>query len=216
MIRSKRRRSPGASRTPWGRRAADVVLSIAALAGTVCIVLVPLAWIFDISIIMFRTGSMVPTLQPGDIAVVREVPADEAAVGDIVTVDREGQLPVTHRVTGIEPAEAPDTHRITMRGDANDTDDPHPYEVQTVRAFMFSVPGIASGVAFLSDTRVLAVATLVMSVVVGWAFWPRGPVAEEEDEPRRHDDLQEDKPQEDDAGGDDSGRDEASRNHRLR
>ncbi|WP_022873459.1 signal peptidase I [Nesterenkonia alba] len=166
----------------FGRKFADLLLSIAAAGGAVCIILVPLAWLFDISIIMFRTGSMVPTLEPGDIAIVQEIPAEDIEAGDVVTVDREGALPVTHRVTSVEEGPSSQERVITMQGDANETEDPHPYTVETVRTVLFSIPGIATGVAFFSDSRVLAVATLVMSLVVGWAFWPRGPVVEEDDE----------------------------------
>lgn len=160
------------------RMLADAALSVAALAGVVCLILVPLAWFFDISIVMFRTGSMAPTINPGDIAIVREIPAEEIAVGDIVTVDRDGALPVTHRVTSVAEGEQPGERVLTMRGDANEADDPHPYVVQHGRLVLFPVPGLAPAIAFLSDSRVLGVTTIVMSVVVGWAFWPRGPVAE--------------------------------------
>ncbi len=44
---------------------------------------------------------MEPTIPTGSLAVVHEIPASEIAVGDIVTVDRPGQLPITHRVTSV-------------------------------------------------------------------------------------------------------------------
>ena len=50
---------------------------------------------------MFKTGSMSPTITAGSVALVREIPASEINVGDVVTVDREDALPVTHRVTSI-------------------------------------------------------------------------------------------------------------------
>lgn len=153
--------------------AGELLLWLAALGGLVCIVLVALAWIFDITLIMFRTGSMAPTIPAGSVAVVREVPADEIEVGDVVTVERDGLLPVTHRVTGIEAGASEAERIITMRGDANDADDPHPYTVTQVRTTLFAIPGLAPVIVWFGNPVVLGVITLAAGVLVGWAFWPR-------------------------------------------
>src|SRR3954454_7756091 len=79
----------------------DVLLWIAAVAGVICIVLVILAFTANITLIMFRTGSMTPAIPAGSVAVVQRIPASEIEVGDVVTVDRDGQLPVTHRVRSV-------------------------------------------------------------------------------------------------------------------
>src|SRR5699024_1237387 len=92
---------------PAGRIVGDWLLNLLALAGSVCIVLVILGVVFNVSIMMFRTGSMSPTITAGSIALVREIPATDMAVGDVVTVDRgEDTLPVTHRVVRILDADA--------------------------------------------------------------------------------------------------------------
>lgn len=164
-------------RANGGNRIGNALLNVAALGGTVCIVLVILAFFFQITLIMFKTGSMSPTIPAGSLAVVKKIPASEARVGDVVTIDRASALPVTHRVTSISPAEG-GAAKITMRGDANPTDDPLPYEVQTVRIVLWSVPELAYTVNAANNPLVLGGLTLVMAVVVTWAFWPR-------DEPRR-------------------------------
>lgn len=151
----------------------EVLLWCAAAAGTICIVLVVLAITANITLIMFRTGSMSPTIPAGSVAVVQEVPAASVSVGDVVTVDRPGELPVTHRVTSIEAGTSEEARTITMRGDANDVDDPHPYAVTTVRTVMFSIPGIAPVIAALGNPFVLGGITVAAALLVGWAFWPR-------------------------------------------
>jgi signal peptidase len=165
------------SRTNMRSRLGNALLNVAALGGTVCIVLVILAFFFQITLIMFKTGSMSPTIPAGSLAVVKKIPASEVRVGDVVTVDRVSALPVTHRVTSVTPTAGGAT-KITMRGDANPTDDPLPYEVQTVRIVLWSVPELAYTVNAANNPLVLGSLTLVMAVVVTWAFWPR-------DEPRR-------------------------------
>lgn len=156
-----------------GRVLADILLWVAAIAGVVCMVLVVLALTASITLIMFRTGSMAPTIPAGSVAVVQEVPASEIEVGDVVTVDRVGDLPVTHRVTSISPGASDAERVITMRGDANASDDPYPYTVQTVRVVLFSVPGIASVIVAMGNPYVLGALTIAATTLVVWAFWPR-------------------------------------------
>lgn len=150
-----------------------MLLWLAAAAGLICIVLVILAYTANITLIMFRTGSMDPTIPAGSVAVVQQVEAAEVSVGDIVTVDRTGELPITHRVTSIEAGTTADERVITMRGDANDVEDPDPYEVTTVRTVLFSVPGLAQVIVAMSNPLVLGGITIAATVLVVWAFWPR-------------------------------------------
>lgn len=160
-----------------GRMLADVLLWMAAIAGVVCMVLVVLALTANITLIMFRTGSMSPTIPAGSVAVVKEVPASEVEVGDVVTVDRAGDLPVTHRVTSITSGASDAERVITMRGDANAGDDPYPYTVRTVRVVLFSVPGLASVIVAMGNPYVLGALTIAATTLVVWAFWPRSSTA---------------------------------------
>ena len=82
---------------------ADALLWLSAIAGVACMVLVVVALTANITLIMFRTGSMAPTIPAGSVAVVQSVAASQVQVGDVVTVDRAGDLPVTHRITSITP-----------------------------------------------------------------------------------------------------------------
>lgn len=154
----------------------NAILNLAAVGGAICIILVILALVFDISLILFRTGSMDPAIPQGSLAVVQEVPASEVEVGDVVTIDREDSLPITHRITSLEET-AEGTWEITMKGDANESEDPAPYTVSTVRDVLFSIPGLAKPVAALNSPYVLGGITLAVSALVVWALWPRRQVA---------------------------------------
>lgn len=160
-------------RTPAGA-VGDALLWLAAIAGVICIVVVVAAVVFHVTLIMFKTGSMEPTIPTGSLAVVHQIPADEARVGDIVTVDRPGQLPITHRVTSVTPAPSGMTS-ITLRGDANPTDDVAPYLVKTVRVVWTWMPGWAPVVVWFSNPIVLGGLTVSATTLVTWAFWPREP-----------------------------------------
>ena len=165
-------------------RLGDIVLGILSVGGAISIILVILGFSMNISIMMFRTGSMHPTISAGDIALVKEIPATDMEKGDIITVDRgTGLLPVTHRVTEISAVDE-DTGAVTfvMRGDANDFDDQDPYTATTVQRTFFSIPGVAPVIQQLQNPFVLGGLTLSASALVIWAFWPRNGTSENNDD----------------------------------
>lgn len=152
----------------------SVFLTLAAVGGAVCILAVIASVFLQVSLIMFSTGSMSPTIPAGSVAVVRQVPAGQVRVGDVVTVDRPGELPITHRIVAIRPV-GNGTMALTLRGDANRENDQAPYLVSHVRLVLASVPGAASVIVFASNPVVLGAVTIAAALLVGWAFWPRGP-----------------------------------------
>lgn len=162
----------------------DLLLTALAAVGTLCILATAAALVGGVSLIMFSTGSMSPTIAAGSVALVRPVAAADVRVGDIVTVERNGRLPVTHRVRAIGPSSGA-LRVLTLRGDANDADDLETYRVASVRLVMFSVPGTATVVASLGRPAVLGGITAAATLLVLWAFWPRSGRARVERAPRR-------------------------------
>ncbi|WP_347109419.1 signal peptidase I [Paenarthrobacter sp. S56] len=155
-----------------GRRVRELLLNLAAAGGAVCILVVIAAVVFHISLILFKTGSMSPAIPAGSLAVVREIPAAEVRVGDVVTVDRPGKLPITHRVQSVAPGTG-EARTITMRGDANAEPDPAPYVVERVRLVAWSVPGLAYPLAAAANPVVLGATTVGVAALVTWVLWPR-------------------------------------------
>ncbi|WP_231445568.1 signal peptidase I [Brevibacterium zhoupengii] len=185
MIAQKRTpRSRTSGKTGLASWLGGALLNIFAALGVVCIVLVILSFVFNVSIMMFRTGSMSPTITAGSIAFVHEIPAEEMEVGDIITADRgEKVLPVTHRVTSILDTDAQSgVVTFEMKGDANEAKDPEPYTADTVRRVMFSIPGVAPTIQQFRDPFVLGGITIAASLLVVWAFWPRREEEEDSDE----------------------------------
>jgi signal peptidase len=142
--------------------------------GLLSLIAAVVAHIWGFSIILFSTGSMTPTIPAGSAALVRLLPASDFHVGDITTVERQNLLPITHRITSIKTVDgSPSAREITMRGDANDLDDPQPYVITNARLVVASVAGVATWFAGMRDPRLMALLTLLAGGLVMWAFWPR-------------------------------------------
>lgn len=60
-----------------------------------------------------------------------------------------------------------------MRGDANEQNDPLPYEVVEVRQTLGHVPGLAGFIVTLGSPWMMGSLTVGASALVTWAFWPR-------------------------------------------
>lgn len=91
--RDGKARRDGASRGWFGRILhwlSEALLTLLSIFGVLCIGAVIAAYFFGINIMMFKTGSMSPDIPAGSVALVREIPAAEAEVGDVVTVERPG------------------------------------------------------------------------------------------------------------------------------
>ena len=156
-----------------GRIAREALLTLLALGGVCCIVLVILAFTGGYSLIMFKTGSMSPTIPAGSVALVQEIPASDIAVGDVVTVDRDGALPVTHRVTSIADDTDGAARTFTMRGDANEIEDPLPYTATEVRIVRGSVPHLAQVIIWFGSPWVLGAITIGASALVSSSLQAR-------------------------------------------
>jgi len=151
----------------------ELLLTVAAIGGLICIVLTILAFTGGFSLIMFKTGSMSPTIPAGSVALVQRIPAPDIEVGDVVTVGRENMLPITHRVTSVAPGPISAERVITMKGDANKSEDPEPYTITEGRIVRGSVPNLAYVIVWFGNPWVLGSITIGAALLVMWAFWPR-------------------------------------------
>lgn len=169
---------PPRKKSKAGRIIGETVLTLLAVFGLTCAVLAVAAWTMNIGIILFKTGSMAPEIPAGSMAIVRTIPAEQAQVGDIVTVERPNQMPITHRITANnpdpDPGSGPGARVIELKGDANPGPDPFPYHVTEVREVLWSKAGWGEYVVMVSQPWMMVVIVLLASAIVTWAFWPRG------------------------------------------
>lgn len=181
----ERHRAPASPRRSGARRAVGVgravgnfligAIVIAGLAGFVMALMPVLGW----QSVVLATGSMAPQYPTGSLVIERVVPASELAVGDIVTLTREGKPPVTHRIIEIAPAAGIlPSRELTLQGDANDEADPRPYIVTTAGLVVAGVPWGGQVIDFLRSPLALGLITIVIALLVLRAFWPQ---AEDDD-----------------------------------
>lgn len=165
----------------------EVSLTLVAVLGLACILSLILGFFFKASFIVFRTGSMEPLHPVGALSLTVQVPAEDLVPGDVVSVRREaGTALVTHRVVAVDPpTDEGATASLRLRGDANISDDPLPYEVATAQKVLVTVPGLGAWVMASRGPEFLGAATLAVTALVTWAYWPRrsatGPTPVEED-----------------------------------
>lgn len=71
----------------------------------------------DLQVYSVQTGSMKPSLQPGDAVMVRRVSPDTLVPGDIVSFRSPADpgITITHRVVGLDP----DDGKVITKGDGN-------------------------------------------------------------------------------------------------
>lgn len=155
-------------------RLREAALTAGAAMGGLCLALVVLGAVLDATLVVFRSGSMAPTMPTGSLAVVRQVDARDVVVGDVVTVAREGRLPITHRVVRADPdPAAPDGAVLVLRGDANASLDPAPYAVTRVGRVVWALPRLGTWVEAVQRPVALGAATLVVAGLAVVAAWPR-------------------------------------------
>lgn len=156
------------------RVAKDALLGLAGLVGLACILWLLASALFGASLVVFRTGSMAPSMPTGTAAIAVPIAGTDIAPGDVVMVVREGGLPVTHRVMAVEPD--PQTEGgvlLELRGDDNTVNDPEAYRVTEAAKILFPIPGLGTAVELSRTPLFLGAATMLVAGLVVWAFWPR-------------------------------------------
>jgi signal peptidase len=146
------------------------LVGLAGFLGVIA-VLVTIAPFFGWTVVRLATGSMTPTFPTDSLLVTHSVPASDVVVGDIVTVQRVGELPITHRVVAMKPVGG-GLEQLALKGDANSAQDPTPYLVRTVGVVVGGLPWGGQIFAALRSTVGLAGLTVFAALVILWAWWP--------------------------------------------
>ena len=128
----------------WG----DTALTLGAVLGVACILMASAGALLDVRPLVFRSGSMLPTIATGDLGISRTVDAADLREGDIVSViDSRGRR-VTHRIVTLEREGSRAT--LTLKGDDNEIPDAEPYDVSSAERVLFSIPKAGYVVSWLS------------------------------------------------------------------
>jgi len=164
--------------SPWRvvTRIVGMAITLAILAVVAAVVVVPpVAKGASLTVL---SGSMQPTLAPGDIAVVRGIaPADvcaQVSVDQIITYLPTPDDPtlVTHRVIAktIGTFDDGTACRLITQGDANPTPDDPVSPVQVRGVFWYGVPKLGWARQWASE-HMLTVWVIVGVLVIGYSVW---------------------------------------------
>ncbi|MFD9683273.1 signal peptidase I [Rhodococcus sp. NPDC059969] len=148
------------------------MLTLGALAGLVSIVFFVAGLAFGITPLIFKSGSMSPTIDTGALAFARTVPASEVQVGDIVSVYDSQGVRITHRVETIEQ-QGNNLAIAELRGDANSVSDPDPYVITEADRVLFSVNRLGYVAVWLSGSSGFVLGTIAICGLVYVAFRPQ-------------------------------------------
>lgn len=152
-------------------RVLDGALVVVAAVGLVVVLARLTGALLGLDLVTFATGSMTPAFPQGSVAVAQRTPLAEVRIGDVVTIDRPGRLPITHRVIGVEPEG--DLASIRLRGDANRVADPAPYVVDHVSRVVLALPAPLWALRWIGTAPVETGAVVLAALAVVWALWPR-------------------------------------------
>ncbi len=155
------------------RTVREIALTVGAVAGVICIVATLAALFFGVTPLMFRSGSMSPTINTGALALAHTVPATEVAAGDVISIDDAQGARLTHRVVSVDSV-AGNTAVVQLKGDANEQADVEPYAITTADRVFFHVDGLGYVTAWLSSPVALFVGGLTAGLLIFTAFRPNG------------------------------------------
>lgn len=172
------------SRSKLVRGAREGALWLGASLGVLCLVLGALALVLDVRPLVFKSGSMSPEIEAGALALAREVPASELAVGDVVSVTSERHVRITHRIVSVETTEAGTVLRL--KGDANDAPDAESYQVDDAYRVFADVPYAGYAVNAASTPWGLLICGGFVTLLLVSAFGGRGGAIKRPNPPGRH------------------------------
>jgi signal peptidase I len=161
---------------PPGHLLRETLLNVGAGLGVLCLLAAIGSIGFGIRPLVFRSGSMGPEIRTGALGLARTVPADELAVGDVVSVVNGRGVRVTHRIQTVRHSYPSAT--LTLRGDANPTADPEPYVVVEADRLFWSVNHVGYLVGVLSSPWGTFGAGLLAGALLMYAFGRRSTAAE--------------------------------------
>lgn len=162
----------------------EVALTVAAIAGVLCLLSTAAAIALDVKPVIFRSGSMAPAIETGALAFSRTVPAEDLRVGDVVTVPSGTGALVTHRIEEISLSNG--EANLVLRGDANAIADDRVYVVEAAPRVLFDIPQAGRVVAFATGpigvfASGVLVALILVTLVRSWR--PGARVASRDDDP---------------------------------
>lgn len=141
-----------------------LTLLVAAVGGALLVVGMPGS---EVKLLTVQTGSMAPAIAPGSAVLVQRVPESTINVGDVLTYisPKDAQQTITHRFVGYQYGENGDK-LLTMRGDANDSNDAPVAPTSVVGKVSQTLPFVGYAINFLRTPLGLLLTIYVPTLLV--------------------------------------------------
>ena len=143
-----------------GRLADRLLTALIVAVGVIAIGIGVLVLVAGLHFQVVTSGSMRPTISPGDVAVTQAVPVSSLKVGDVIVFypPTSSTEPVMHRIVSINNGV------IKTRGDANNVDDPWQLTLSGTTAYR--MVAVVPFIGWLSELQrpALLVAGLLMGL----------------------------------------------------
>ncbi len=149
----------------------EALLWIGGALGTLCLLSLVAGWAFNVTPLVFASGSMSPTYDAGALGIAQEVPAADLEIGDVVSVVNSKGDRVTHRIVGLQDKGGSSTLRL--KGDTNDVVDAELYNVRSADRVVAGVPLAGYAVNAAASPFGLFVAALVAMAALFIGFGSR-------------------------------------------
>ena len=123
----------------------------------------------DFSILGYKayivdTNSMEPTINVGDIVIVKKVKEDKLKQGDVITFTEEGEV-ITHRITKVEREEN-GTQYVT-KGDNNNTEDTFKIRYNDIIGEeILTIPRLGKTVQILDSKIIILIIILIILIFI--------------------------------------------------
>ncbi|MGL4106842.1 signal peptidase I [Clostridium sp. LP20] len=123
---------------------------------------------FGYKFFVILTGSMSPTIEPGDLIVVKDLPKDEIKVDDIITFGKTTDSITTHRVKEVR---AEDRIKFITQGDANNIQDPAPVFEENVQGSVVKIiPRVGGTVKYIQENILMIMIIILILILAGIAI----------------------------------------------
>ncbi len=110
------------------------------------------------------TNSMEPTINVGDIVIVKKVKEDKLKQGDVITFTEEGEV-ITHRITKVETEEI-GTQYVT-KGDNNNTEDTFKIRYNDIIGEeILTIPRLGKTVQILDSKIIILIIILIILIFI--------------------------------------------------
>lgn len=97
-----------------------------------------------------RSGSMAPSIQPGDIVISKIVEPKDIKIGDVISYRTDNGIPIIHRVVGLDEKDGKII--FETKGDANAAKDPMPVlQEKVIGRFVYKIPRLGYVVQFIKS-----------------------------------------------------------------